>query len=228
MVIDDFVMLGRTVPEQSKTHGNVVCSAGYSAEMREFVRVYPLDPAQSVSRWTKCRIAVRRNPQDSRKESWRIDTDKSNHIVVLDRLNKDAQFEYLASVCADSIDQLNAERKSLGIIRPNIESYCFNGLSPNEEKQIPLWDDERDLKTLVPRVQFSDNGGFHNLQIRDWGCFELIRKTQDRPELLWNAIRFNDSDFEHLFFVGNHNAHRNSWLVISVISKLKNKNMELF
>ncbi len=41
MIIDDFVMLGRTEPQQTRNSGVTVCSAGYSPSLGQFIRVYP-------------------------------------------------------------------------------------------------------------------------------------------------------------------------------------------
>jgi hypothetical protein len=227
MVIDDFVMLGRTVPEQSKKHGLVACSAGYSEEMKRFMRVYPLAPTERIPKWTQCRLSLRRNPSDSRDESWRLDDDKSDVVSIIGKKSKDEQFDFLKSMASDSIAKLNADKKSLGIIVPSITGWHFSGLSDNEERQFPLFEGQEDMKKMVPRIRFDDNSGHHNLQLRDWGCFELLRKGAD-PEKLWSALKLNDPTYEHIFFVGNHNAHRSSWLIISVISKRKSMNLDLF
>jgi hypothetical protein len=227
MVIDDFVMLGRTVPEQSKKHGLVVCSAGYSIEQRRMMRIYPLAPTQDIGRWTQCEVKVKRNPSDSRDESWRLDEEKPNFISAIAKKSKDEQFDFLKSLASPSLAQLNAEKKSLGIICPSITGWNFSGLSDNEERQFPLFEGHQELKKMVPRIRFDDQGGHHNLQLRDWGCFELLRKGSN-PEALWSALKLTDPTYEHILFVGNHNAHRNSWLIISTISKRKSMNLDLF
>lgn len=42
MHVEDFVVLGRTVPEESKKYGQRICMAGYSLENNQFLRIYPL------------------------------------------------------------------------------------------------------------------------------------------------------------------------------------------
>jgi hypothetical protein len=70
MIIEDFIMLGRTEPTQSKKHGIVVCSAGYSRELQQFVRIYPLPMrANPIRAWSQCTIPLRRPTDDNRKES---------------------------------------------------------------------------------------------------------------------------------------------------------------
>ncbi len=42
MTVEDFVVLGRTVPEDSQKYGKKVCMAGYSPSLSQLLRVYPL------------------------------------------------------------------------------------------------------------------------------------------------------------------------------------------
>ncbi len=74
--VEDFVVLGRTVPEDSKRYGKKICMAGYSPDLNQFLRVYPLmlpigDSADSND--FKARHAysldLRRNDQDNGIES---------------------------------------------------------------------------------------------------------------------------------------------------------------
>jgi hypothetical protein len=217
MIIEDFVMLGRTVPELSKKFGRVVCSAGYSRELRQFLRIYPLSVFQNVPRWSICRLALRRNELDSRCESWRLKDDET--LTITGTVRRQDEFDFLRVLAAKSIFDLNAQRASLGIVVPRLQRWRFDGMRVNEEFLLPLFPDERNEKKK-PRIQFTDGDGEHDLQIRDWGAHEFLRKQ--KPALhgkLWSALKFDDTSYEHLFFVGNHNQHRTSWLVISIISE---------
>jgi len=228
MILEDFVMLGRTVPEQSKQHGLVACSAGYSRELNGFVRIYPLRTRERIPRWSKLQVPVIKPSKDSRVESYRLNDEKIDQKIILGDVDKNSEFEYLKSLSSPSIQKLNQDRKSLGIIVPDVHSFNFSELAPSEETQIPLFEEEADLRKMIPRVRFSDEGGSHHLQIRDWGCFEYLRKFPEKPENLWDNLRFTDPNYEHIFFVGNMNSHRNTWLIISVISKKKNPQGDLF
>lgn len=49
MMFEDFIMLGKTIPEPQKKTGRVfVCSAGYSDEFRHLIRIYPQESATLV------------------------------------------------------------------------------------------------------------------------------------------------------------------------------------
>lgn len=219
MVIDDFVMLGRTVPEPSKRHGTVVCSAGYSKELGSFMRIYPLSPFERIPRWSICRIALRRNPTDQRQESWRIQENAQPEIIG--KADKDSEIAYLLSKQSPSIQSLNERRASLGIIQPSGQmGYRFDRLQHGEEYQVGLFPEIQSTETRRPRLTFNDQGGKHDLQLRDWGCAEFIRKNSaDSHYKLWDALKVGNPLYEHVLFVGNHAQHRTSWLVISLLSR---------
>lgn len=226
MVVEDFVMLGRTVPEHSKRHGLVACSAGYSREFGGFMRVYPLPMDCNVRRWDICRIELERPKHDNRKESFRIKD--GCRLEVVGRARKDDEFDFLRSAASRSIASLNQDRDSLATIVPTNIGYRFDQMKQGEEHQmmLPLGIDETP-ETPKPRIQFDDEDGHHDIQLRDWGSTLFMQKGNDKGDL-WKALKFHDPEYEHLLFCGNHNAHRNSWLVISVISRRRSKNMDLF
>jgi hypothetical protein len=68
---------------------------------------------------------------------------------------------------------------------------------------------------LMPYVQFEDEDGPHNIQLREWGCYEWLRKEPERANQLWSNLKFDDPGHDHYFVVGNMNNRRNVWLVIS-------------
>jgi hypothetical protein len=227
MIIEDFVMLGRTVPEESKKHGLVVCSAGYSRELRQFMRVYPIMMIDRVPKWSRCKIGLKRNPDDSRVESWRLQQDHG--IEVAGAAKKSDEFDFLSSLKSSSIAELNDRRASLGIIRVGNVSWRFDGMQPNEEYLMSLFPSESGSEEKKkPRVLFSDDDGEHDLQIRDWGAHEFLRKNPGKHADLWGALKLTDKTYEHLLFVGNHNQHRSSWLVISIISEQTRPQLSLF
>jgi hypothetical protein len=51
VILDDFVMLGTTVPEPNSSGRVFVCSAGVSDEDRRLIRIYPLARRGAPKRW---------------------------------------------------------------------------------------------------------------------------------------------------------------------------------
>ncbi len=95
--------------------------------------------------------------------------------------------------------------------------------------------EESDRKNdITPRLYFSVNGVPHKMRLDEWGCHEFIRKNRsklgavDMGRQLTKNLKLDDSNYEHLFFIGNLNAHRRAWIVISVISRKISKQVDLF
>lgn len=234
MILHDFIMLGKTLPEVQKRDGRVfVCSAGYSQEMRKFIRVYPLAREKAPRRWDVCQIALERNPRDSRDESWAIRADRTgpNHRVInaafhIDRkatAEERSQIIGKMSGFCRSIDEANSRRISLFVLQPKAPvrlDFVENRDSP-DHPQMWLFDAMQSQEpegakrfAFQPYLTFEDEGGSHRLQLRDWGCYEFMRKHGDDR-------RFELRDILKLekrppLLLGNMNGHRNTWLIIGV------------
>jgi hypothetical protein len=85
MVVEDFVMLGKTVPEPNSDGRVFVCSAGVSAELKTLMRIYPLARRDAPERWSINRVQVERNLRDNRIESRKLAGDRS--VGMHDRIN---------------------------------------------------------------------------------------------------------------------------------------------
>ena len=235
MIVDDWMMLGKTVPEETSDGRVFVCSAGWSMELRQILRVYPLAPGQSPPRWSVSRIALERNPKDSRFESWRIKGDRSQAVhssinqrfdIVEESVPKKHRAHILKRAFMSSINAANIAHASLAIIRPTAEPelhFEHNPYSP-DSPQMKLFDSPAEKRqgsarfAYIPRLRFADEDGNHDLQLRDWGCFEFLRKYGDarRGELRDRLHLGPDS----CLLVGNMNNQRKAWLVISVLNGL--------
>jgi len=234
VICDDFVMLGTTVPEPNGDGRVFVCSAGYSREMRQLLRIYPLARKDAPRRWSVNRVPLERNPRDSRHESWKIAGDRTpgSHSDI------NAQFSCVQSikdgwhrkvaldddrVWVGSIKEANDRKMSLALLRPRHVpkvDYEANQNSP-DSPQLRLFDDglppaEGAMRfPYIPRLIFDDEGGEHRLMLRDWGCFELMRKRPEHTFHLADALSLGSNS---CLLVGNMNQHRTSWLVISVLN----------
>lgn len=240
MILEDFVMLGSTVPEPTRRDGRVfVCSAGFSAELRSLVRLYPLSRRDIPHRWNMYRVPVERNPEDSRDASFKIAGDRTpgaherinEQFAQVGRLAETARAALLKPFAIGSIGEANAKRMSLAIIHPDQIDLEFehNPDSP-DSPQIGLFD----LATIgvqaptagarrfafIPRITFKDESGWHRLSLRDWGTFELQRRRGEA------YFRQNLAGALHLrpdssLLVGNMNNQRTAWLVISVLNGIR-------
>ncbi len=235
LTIDDFVMLGKTVPEPTRRDGRVfVCSAGVSDTLRSLVRIYPLARWNTPSRWSVSTVKLVRNPEDSRSESFKLEGDRSpgaherinNSFWVTTTVPDAARTELLRRYVVGSIAEANAKRMSLAIVNPEQVELTFehNPDSP-DSPELTLFDLEPRPTVgarrfaYIPRLRFRDADGTHHLMLRDWGCFEFMRKQgDDKRSGLAGALHLDPSCS---LLIGNFNQHRTSWLIISVLRGLR-------
>ena len=237
MILEDFVMLGKTVPEPNKTDGRVfVCSAGVSAEYRKLIRIYPLAQRAAPRRWGVYRVPLERNPRDNRDESFQVAGDR--RPGAHERIN--TQFEtvkaefpardragLLSRYVVGSIQEANAKRLSLAIIQPDVMEVAFEANPASAAApQLVLFDSGEESDSgarrfaWMPRIKFHDECGWHYLMLRDWGAFELQRKRGEAyfRQHLESALPLKPTSS---LLVGNMNNRRTTWLVISVLNGIR-------
>jgi hypothetical protein len=235
ITVHDFVMLGKTVPEPTRRDGRVfVCSAGVSDTLRTLIRVYPLARRNTPTRWSVSTVKLVRNPEDSRRESFKLEGDRSpgaherinNSFFITGSAPPSGRKDLLSRYVIGSIPEANDKRMSLAIIHPEQVELTFehNPESP-DSPQLALFDLEpRPTEgakrfAYIPRLRFKDADRENHLMLRDWGCFEFMRKQGDHKRFDLPSALHLDSTCSLL--VGNFNQHRTSWLVISVLRGLR-------
>ncbi|MGC1214121.1 MAG: hypothetical protein WA890_23040 [Micromonospora sp.] len=241
MILDDFVMLGTTVPEPNSDGRVFVCSAGYSPTLRSLVRVYPLARYGAPARWSVSTVKLQRNPKDSRMESFQLAGDRRpgvhddiNRVFqVADVVPKNGRVDLLRRCVVGSIKEANERRLSLAIVHADAMELEFehNPASP-DSPQLALFDVAAAEPSgarrfpYIPRLRFRDERGDHRLMLRDWGVYELMRKNNnltqmsdgERRKYVGGALRLDPTCS---LLVGNLNNQRNAWLVISVLRGLR-------
>lgn len=244
LILDDFVMLGTTVPEPNHTDGRVfVCSAGYSATMRSLIRIYPLARFGAPTRWSVNTVKLERNPRDSRIESFQLAGDRRpeahRHINrvfdATDVVAPGARADLLRRCVVGSIAEANERRLSLAILHPEAMELEFehNAASP-DSPQLALFDlpDKEPSGArrfpYIPRIRFRDAHGENRPMLRDWGVYELMRKHNNLTDMSDGQRRRYVAEALHLdptcsLLVGNLGNQRNAWLVISVLRGLRDQ-----
>lgn len=242
MILDDFVMLGKTVPETNSDGRQFVCTAGYSIELRQAIRIYPMARRNCPARWSVSRIPVERNPKDSRKESWKIRGDRRpgahefiNGVIepVYPKTGPAMQRQIVSDLLSVSVKAANDRRASLCVVYPediprvSLEQGDSVEMAPTPD----MFGDVAELPVASrfrwhPRLVFDDKAGRHDLMLRDWGCYELMRKHGDEMALsLGEALNLSTAP---PLLCGNLNRFRTSWLVISVLSGAIHARPEVF
>lgn len=235
LIVDDFVMLGKTVPEPTRRDGRIfVCSAGISPTLRSLVRIYPLARRNTPPRWSVSTVKLVRNPEDNRRESFKLAGDRSpgaheeinDSFQVAGTYPSHARTGLLSKYVVDSIPEANDKKLSLAVIHPEQMELTFehNPDSP-DSPELTLFDlaprptEGAKRFAYIPRLRFRDADRENHLMLRDWGCFEFMRKHGDGRRTDMASALHLDSTCSLL--VGNFNQHRNSWLVISVLRGLR-------
>lgn len=237
MILEDFVMLGTTVPEPNSDGRVFVCSAGVSEEYRKLIRIYPLARRNAPRRWAVHRVPLERNPRDSRDESFQIAGDRKpgahqwinyQFEIVRPVYPATQRGNLLSRHVIGSIQEANAKRLSLAILQPEeIELTFERNPVPTDAPQLSLFEaSDGEFATgarrflYMPRLRFRDECGRHDLMLRDWGSFEFQRKHDEQYFLgnLRNALHLDGSSS---LLVGNMNNKRSTWLVISVLNELR-------
>ena len=236
MILEDFVMLGTTVPEPNSDGRVFVCSAGVTEEDRRLIRIYPLARRRVPRRWGMYRVRLERNYQDSRGESFQLAADRTRGAherindefeIVQTAISRGSRASLLSRYVVGSIDEANAKRLSLAIIQATEMTVEFDeNPETAPDPQMVLFDSEDEQEAgarrfpLMPRLRFHDERTTNRLMLRDWGAFELQRKKGP------SYFRDNLVDALHLqpsssLLVGNMNNQRNAWLVISVLNGIR-------
>ncbi len=236
--VEDFVVLGRTVPEDSKKYGQRVCMAGYTLACNQFLRVYPLMVPVGANAGTNnfrarhtYSLDLQRNPTDNRTESWRVLDEMQPTSTPWDsakEVKKANIVDWLDTRKVTSIEALNACRLSLGVLFVPHDKWTGETVQKEEvtapEHHRSLFDDLEDQAVAEPMVgkvryapyiQFRDAVSEHRLQVREWGAYQLLAQEAyaDRPDSLWNAPGYRAGK-DLWIVVGNMTNHRKNWMVI--------------
>lgn len=236
MLLHDLVILGRTVPEESHKYGVRVCLAGHSEQLGGLVRVYPVLVDAPLKSRHRAILAVERNPQDSRQESYKLlDAVGAVKAVSPSPVLSTAAVTALAERHqVASIAELNRGKLSLGFVavrgRPVLEWHTKDTCADPRQLSM-LLSFQNDLRVAqfltgkdyarVPYLTFHDREGKHSLQLREWGCFEYLRQCDGTVNDLHERLRLADPRREWFVLVGNMTPHRNVWLVIQLFSRLR-------
>ena len=213
MILEDFVMLGKTAPETDR-HGRVtVCSAGWSPELRQLVRVYPLAVDKAPPDFSVSRVRLERNSKDTRHESWAIAGDRGLevHGNINTRFEVSKILNDRASVLkslprVSSISEANSKRLSLAVVEP--ENGAKLKLEVNKGYKDFRGKVSSKAYKYIPRMMFHLGGGNHKLKILNQEVFKSL-STSNKTDFKYQSPK------NPLLLIGNMFAYRNNWLVIS-------------
>ena len=254
----------KTYPSISTKYQETVCTAGILLSEEEnplqWIRIYPiryryLDFDKRYPRWAIVSAKIKRNDQDYRPESFRIDDNSLQIIRKIDTTNNWQERKSLVlSLQFRSIADIQAQGKSLGIIKPKSIERFFSKKTSREWNQkqqtvlnqLDLFEPNIDLEKIPYKFfyQFTDEDNVpHKYSISDWEIMELYRKCRDRSQLsgleaeqyaLEKVRQKLEDDFleskDLYFIVGNLKNHAKSFMIIGLFYPplVKFNQMELF
>jgi len=254
----------KTYPSISTKYQETVCTAGILLSEEEnplqWIRIYPiryryLDFDKRYPRWAIVSAKIKRNDQDYRPESFKIDYNSLEIIRKIDTTNNWQERKSLVlSLQFRSIADIQAQGKSLGIIKPKSIERFFSKKTSREWNQkqqtvlnqLDLFEPNIDLEKIPYQFfyQFTDEDNVpHKYSISDWEIMELYRKCRDRSQLLGleaeqyalEKVRQKlEDDFleskDLYFIVGNIKNHAKSFMIIGLFYPplVKFNQMELF
>ncbi|WNZ46724.1 hypothetical protein Q2T42_02580 [Leptolyngbya boryana CZ1] len=241
----------KTYPSISKKYRETVCTAGVLLDEEEnpveWIRIYPirfreLDFEKRYKRWSIISAEIERNEKDYRQESYRIN-DSSIHIVreIGTKNNWQERKSFVLPLQFDSISEIEAQGKSLGIIKPkSIEKYFFRNTDREWSPKQQVIQDQGDL--FEPSVELEKipyqfgykfttvNGARHTYTVSDWEISELYRKCRDRAsgttleerekEAVSKVKQKMEDEFlskkDIHFIVGNLKNHSRVFMIIGI------------
>lgn len=216
MILEDFVMLGKTAPEMDRQGRVTVCSAGWSPELRQLVRIYPLAVENAPPDFSVSQVRLERNYKDTRHESWKIAGDRS--VEVHSGINARFDVKHILNDKQGLIDQIplvstiseaNEKRLSLAVIQPDFKPSFY--LEQNRNYHSSGKSVGTKTYKYVPRLGFSLGGNVHRLKYLNQEVYKHLKPT-NKTDFWRISGRFKQNP---KLLVGNMFAHRNNWLVIA-------------
>ena len=241
----------KTYPSISTKYKETVCTAGILLDDAEkplqWIRIYPvrfrdLEFDKRYKRWSIISAEIERNEKDFREESYRIN-DQSIEIIreVGTKNNWQERKALVLPFQFDSIAEIQAQGKSLGIIKPQrIEKYFFRKTDREWSLKQQAVQDQGDF--FEPSVELekipyqfgytfiASNGARHSYTISDWEISQLYRGCRDRSKSTTLEEREDDAllkvrqklEGEFLekkdlyFIVGNLKNHSRTFMIIGI------------
>ena len=238
----------KAYPNPSKKYGETVCCAGVDLDNSQLIRLYPipfrdLDGAKQFKKYSIIEVNCHRSRNDSRPESFKIDSDS---ISIQGRLDTDKgswrrRKETLSQVPVKSMCQVykdaETDNLSLGLIKPSNISFEYSKRSPSEietqqscETQLTFFNKKKDNLEKIPYKFYylfncanEVNCPGHKLAIVDWEIVQAYRQWRldypdqnvlmEKIEQKWLDIS-NTQKKDVYFFVGNMKRLKHVFMVL--------------
>jgi hypothetical protein len=238
----------KAYPNPSKKYVETVCCAGIDLETGQWIRLYPvpyrdLDSSKQFKKYTVIRVRCRKASDDTRVESYRIDSDSIEIVRWLDTKNNWRQRQQvLLPTLSSSFCQILRDCEtgsSLGMFRPcDVDFSWKKSTLKNEAErescytQLSFFDKQKNAIEEIPfdfyyhfRCAGVEDCPGHKLSVIDWEMGETYRNwrhTYGEGDLLFSKIRQRWLDLmcadtnDVAFYVGNMARFRNQFMILGV------------
>lgn len=236
------LIIGRASPEPSKRHIETVCT-GAITDQGQLLRLYPiplryLQDTQRYNLWTWAKFEVQKNPQDKRKESYRVRPDS---IRILSRVQSNSEkFSLLKKAIVQDRetleDQYRQDWTSMGVVevelvhlKPQIQKGNWEKEKPYI-KQFQLFVERKPLEQLPIEIRLTYrcknnlNCKTHVSSLIGWEYMEAFRNFRNKYRSGSEAFakikevldrRFSDVTKSSFALLGTHSRYP-SWMVAQI------------
>ena len=202
------LILGSTYPNHSKKYVEVACTGAIDESTGRMIRIHPmprrqLEPENRFQDFQRVRARIKRNFEDGRVDSMRIDPPSITPLEVIPPASHEARRNYiercpnLVGSVEELFDRLKTDGMSLGIVRPKELVRVY--LKQRSAKDVAAWHEKEDdllrQQTMAgekpprpldcPVVDFHvswrcDDARCktHDMTVKTWGLHELYRKLE--------------------------------------------------
>ncbi|ABE52086.1 hypothetical protein [Methanococcoides burtonii] len=246
--IEQVLVLVRATPEKSKRYGHTVCVAGVN-QNNELRRLYPFrfnygDRLIKFKKKDVIEVNITNPDSDMRRESRKA----SSHKNLFSPLNDEEVLDRIAPLIS-SIEKLNVEDASLGIVRPIIEDVevIINSTDIMDKQafftqagEYSAQGRERVKMPVEVRYLFKCEGettcNGHKIIVLDWEINELVRNIMQKdkdPKSIKEKIRYKMIDYmakkELYLILGTHFQYK-TWMIIGIFypDKIDKSQKKLF
>lgn len=215
MIFRDCVCIAQARVIEGKRKKAHICTIAYHGETNRFLRVcLPFATNTKIRRWTRFSFSGRKNPQDTRAESFDFGSLLSDDGQIVGAERVDLHRRILSHYKYE--DELNEQRHSIGILLPISGSLTFE-LSDLDERENEYRSLMADKGIFFPKFKIyvcgrrTKDGNPFRKQLLQWDVVEAIRKGVDP----FSAI----SSFRDPYIImGNTPWVRNAFMAVSILS----------
>lgn len=241
VLLKELVVIGQGAPNQLKDGRQSVCVCACKLDTKELLRIYPV-PIGWLRKWDIFDVEVEENNRDHRENTWKIKNSKQDWKHLEKWMTKKEKGypttkreELIHAIGFSVLSDLIENKKSFGIINPEIKNFELEQKNQSTSKQLTLtFGEEKDLDepfTIInqkdykfkPYISYECIGNckckkkLHRQSISEWGCYEFMRKNPGQEMQIKDNLRLFDKEWNIYLLVGNIHKAPQTYIIIDVL-----------